>query len=207
MGAGGFVETTPDAATDIEEIIKVTTLYLDHPVPGQPFVDIFPILRSPKLTQAVISNLVAHIQATHDVASIAAIVCLEARGFVFAPLIAARLDLPVIPVRKKGKLPGSIVSVSYVKEYEVDVFEMKTDAFDGIKEGPVIIIDDLIAIGGSASAAKQLIAKLGRSVAECVFVFDCPDLYQHVENVMEDTPTYAMISLNGDVVSRLPNGT
>jgi adenine phosphoribosyltransferase len=60
-------------------------------------------------------------------------VCLEARGFFFAPIIASRLGLPCIPVRKKGKLPGEVVSVEYEKDYGVDEFEMSGDSFEGIK--------------------------------------------------------------------------
>lgn len=61
--------------------------------------------------------------------------CLEARGFFFAPIIALRLGVPVVPVRKKGKLPGECVNVGYVKEYGADEFEMKADAFEGIETG------------------------------------------------------------------------
>lgn len=59
--------------------------------------------------------------------------CLEARGFFFAPIIALRLGLPVVPVRKKGKLPGEVVAVGYVKDYGVDEFEMMSDAFEGVE--------------------------------------------------------------------------
>lgn len=61
--------------------------------------------------------------------------CLEARGFFFAPIIASRLGLPVVPVRKKGKLPGECVGVGFIKDYGVDDFEMKVDAFEGIETG------------------------------------------------------------------------
>jgi len=190
----------------IEEVIKVATHYENHPIPGQPFLDVFPIFRSPALTDAVISNLTDHIRATHDVDSIAALVCLEARGFIFAPLIAARLGIPVVPVRKKGKLPGSVVSISYEKEYGPDIFEMKTDAFDGIRPGAVIIVDDLIATGGSVAAAKELVSKFDRAVAECVFIVHCPQLHDSVEKVMQGTPIYGMVGLTAEVIARLPRG-
>jgi adenine phosphoribosyltransferase len=161
------------------------------------FADIFPIFRDPKATEALVSHLSSHISATHDLAKISSLVCLESRGFFFAPLIAARLDLPCIPVRKGGKLPGDKVTVSYQKEYGPDNFEMKTDAFEGIEtEGKkVILVDDLLGHGGSILAAKQLVEKLSMEVAECVFIFDIPDYYETNQEKLGDMPRYAMVHL------------
>lgn len=86
--------------------------------------------------------------------------CLEARGFFFAPMIASRLGLPCIPVRKKGKLPGMVVGVRYEKDYGVDEFEMSCDSFEGIDldvgRKKVILVDDLLGKGGSIMAAKEV---------------------------------------------------
>jgi adenine phosphoribosyltransferase len=161
------------------------------------FADIFPIFRDPLATEALVSNLTSHISSTHDISKISSLVCLESRGFFFAPLIASRLGLPCVPVRKGGKLPGEKITVSYQKEYGPDNFEMKTDAFEGIvTEGKkVILVDDLLGHGGSIFAAKQLIEKLGMEVAECVFIFDIPDYYETNQQKLGDLPRYAMVHL------------
>ncbi|KUJ21117.1 PRTase-like protein [Mollisia scopiformis] len=184
---------------DVALILEKLKLYIGHPNPGQPFADIFPIFRDPAVTEIVISHLVKHIQETHDLTKISAIVCLEARGFFFGPLIASRLSLPVVPVRKKGKLPGAVVSVTYDKDYGPDSFEMKDDAFEGIeKEGKqVLLVDDLLGMGGSVMAAKGLVEKLGQSVAELVFIFDVdiPIYAEAVKKNLGDAKRYAMVTL------------
>jgi adenine phosphoribosyltransferase len=161
------------------------------------FADIFPIFRDPAATDAVVSHLTSHISSTHDLAKISGLVCLESRGFFFAPIIAARLGLPCIPVRKGGKLPGDKVTVSYQREYGPDNFEMKTDAFEGIETAgkKVILVDDLLGHGGSILAAKQLVEKLGAEVAGCVFIFDIPDYYETNKKNLGDMPWYAMVHL------------
>lgn len=130
---------------------------------------------------------------------ISALICLEARGFFFAPLIASRLSIPVVPVRKKGKLPGEVVSVSYDKDYGPDSFEMKGDAFEGIETDgkEVILVDDLLGMGGSIMAAKRLVEKLGQSVAECVFIFDVdiPVYAEAIKENMGDVKRYSMVTL------------
>jgi adenine phosphoribosyltransferase len=128
---------------------------------------------------------------------ICSIVCLESRGFFFGPMVALRLGLPCVPVRKKGKLPGGTVSVSYQKEYGPDVFEMKTDAFEGIgdKNKKVILLDDLLGTGGSIAAAAKLVEKLGMEVLESVFIFDIPYFYEVNKKTMGDMKWYAMAHL------------
>src|SRR6185369_14128424 len=99
---------------------------------------------------------------------------LDARGFLFGPLLALRLHSSFAPIRKKGKLPGSIISAAYTKEYGVDEFEIQADAIQAGQN--VVIVDDLIATGGSAYAAKELVEKAGGRVIEFVFVIELIDL-------------------------------
>ena len=122
----------------------------------------------------MIGNLESHIKSTHDLSKISSIVCLEARGFFFAPILANRLRLPCVPIRKPGKLPGDVISTTYQKDYGPDSFELKTDAFEGIETGgkQVILVGDLLGMGGSIIAAKMLVETLGMEVAEAVFIFD-----------------------------------
>jgi len=116
---------------------------------NQLFLDIFPLFRSPSTTEIIISHLTTYI-TTHypsPSTSISAIVCLEARGFFFAPIIASRLRIPCVPVRKKGKLPGEVVGVEYVKDYGVDEFEMSGDSFEGLGEKPKVnLISKLLSV-------------------------------------------------------------
>jgi adenine phosphoribosyltransferase len=201
---------------DIELVLSKIKLYRNHPVPvstsffhprthlqetpqNQLFADIFPIFRDPIATEAVISYLVTHILSTYSLSQISAIVCLEARGFFFGLLIASRLGLACVPVRKKGKLPGEVVGVDYEKDYGQDAFEMKSDAFEGVEtEGKkVILVDDLLEKGGSILAAKELVEKLGMEVAESVFIFDVdvPGYTEVVAQRMGDMKRYAMVTL------------
>ncbi|KAE9979578.1 hypothetical protein BLS_009676 [Venturia inaequalis] len=170
---------------------------------NQLFLDIFPLFRSPRLTEIVISHLCSYITETYPNLrqSISAIVCLEARGFFFAPVIASRLGLPVVPVRKKGKLPGDCVGVQFMKDYGADDFEMKTDAFEEIETGgkKVLLMDDLLGKGGSIMAAKGLCEKLNVKVAEAIFIFDCdgvPGYQQTVNKTLGGLKRYAMITLS-----------
>ena len=113
--------------------------------------------------------------------------------------VASRLSLPCVPVRKKGKLPGDTISVTYQKEYGPDVFEMKEDAFDGIDQvKKVILIDDLLGKGGSILAAKELVEMLGMEVVECVFIFDIPAYYEGLREKLGGLRRWAMVQLVDD---------
>ena len=99
---------------------------------------------------------------------------IEARGFIFGPVLASRLGVGFVPIRKPGKLPGEVESEEYALEYGVDKVEIHKDA---IKLGQrVLVIDDLIATGGTAQASCNLIEKIGGQVVECGFVIDLPAL-------------------------------
>ena len=103
-----------------------------------------------------------------------AVAGLESRGFIFGAPIAYALGKPFIPIRKKGKLPHNTIEVSYDLEYGSAVLEMHADAIE--KGQKVLVIDDLIATGGSAKACAQLIEKLGGEVAKFLFVIELIDL-------------------------------
>lgn len=102
------------------------------------------------------------------------IVGIDARGFLFGAVLAYKLDVGFVPVRKKGKLPPPVIGEEYALEYGSNVVEISRD---GIAAGErVVIIDDLIATGGTAAAAVSLVQKLGAEILECAFVIDLPDL-------------------------------
>lgn len=102
------------------------------------------------------------------------VVGLDARGFIFGAVLAYKLGVGFVPVRKKGKLPSKTVSHTYQKEYGPDTMEIHTDAIN--KGDKVLVVDDLLATGGTCSAATALIEKLGGEIVECAFVIDLPDL-------------------------------
>jgi adenine phosphoribosyltransferase len=102
------------------------------------------------------------------------IVGIDARGFVFGAVLAYQLNVGFVPVRKKGKLPYKTVSAQYTLEYGKNTVEMHADA---ITEGEkVVIIDDLIATGGTIEAAVKLVKKLGGDILECGFIVELPEL-------------------------------
>jgi adenine phosphoribosyltransferase len=102
------------------------------------------------------------------------VVGIDARGFVFGAVLAYKLNVGFVPVRKQGKLPPETVSESYTLEYGESSVEISKDA---IEEGEqVLIVDDLIATGGTISAAAKLVEKLGGKIVECVFLVELPDL-------------------------------
>ncbi|KAI9292513.1 adenine phosphoribosyltransferase [Neoconidiobolus thromboides FSU 785] len=145
----------------------------DFPKEGIIFRDIFPIFQDPLAVEYLINHLINHIITTNE-QKIDVIVGLDARGFLLGPILALRLNASFVPVRKRGKLCGEVISAEYVKEYGVDTFEMQKEA---IKKGQnVIIIDDLIATGGSAFAAGELVSKNGGNLIEYLFIIELLEL-------------------------------
>jgi len=177
---------------DVALIRSYLTAHPDFPKKGIVFLDIFPILRNPLVFATLITHLVHHITShtlpNSPTKKIDVIVGLDARGFLFGPIIALRLGAAFVPVRKAGKLPGQTISASYEKEYGVDSFEMQADA---IKPGQtVIVIDDLIATGGSAKAAGELVIKQGGKTLEYLFVIEL--LFLQAASKL-DAPVYSVI--------------
>ena len=138
----------------------------DFPIKGILFKDITPVLQDGKLFRIAVDTFVER----HRGKKIDAVVGIDARGFIFAGAVAYQLGIGMIPVRKKGKLPYKTVVTSYTLEYGSETSEMHVDA---IKPGDrVIIVDDLLATGGTAMAATQLVEKLGGTVVEIDFLIE-----------------------------------
>lgn len=188
--------------------------YDDYPKKGIRFCDILPVLRDPLAFELLITNIISHL-FTHTIPSlddstpstqstplepgaksygarkIDAVVGLDARGFLLGPIIAQRLGCGFVPVRKVGKLPGECVQASYLKEYGEDVFEMQKEAL--APNSRVLVIDDLIATGGSAKAAGELVKKCGSKVVEYVFVVAIPFL-KGADQL--DAPSYHLVEVD-----------
>ncbi|WVN88805.1 adenine phosphoribosyltransferase [Cryptococcus depauperatus CBS 7841] len=173
--------------SDIARLKSLLGVHPDFPKQGITFLDIFPLLRDPVAFESLVTHILHHIFTTHEVKP-DVIVGLDARGFLLGPVIAMRLGVGFVPVRKGGKLPGSVEIVKYEKEYGVDEFEMQSGAVQPGQK--CIVIDDLIATGGSAAAAGQLIKKSGGATLEYLFIVGLPFLKGHEKL---DAPVYSMI--------------
>ncbi|HEX5170575.1 MAG TPA: adenine phosphoribosyltransferase [Cyclobacteriaceae bacterium] len=140
------------------EIKKTIRDIPDYPKPGVVFKDISPLLASPRLVDQMLNEQVRY-WAGKNIDAVAAI---EARGFIFGSLLAHALKCPFIPVRKSGKLPYKTMSQDYSLEYGKASIEMHIDSIE--KEWNVLVHDDLLATGGTAIAAGNLVQKLGGKV-------------------------------------------
>ncbi len=138
----------------------------DFPKPGIVFKDITPILSDPIAFRQVTKFFLERYQRK----TIDSIVAIESRGFLFAAPLAHQLGIPLHLARKKGKLPYSTIEESYSLEYGTAAIEMHTDAVKD--KHRVLIIDDLLATGGTASATAKLVERLGGTVTECAFVIE-----------------------------------
>ena len=142
----------------------------DYPKPGIQFRDITTLLRDARAFELTIETLAG---PWLD-AGIDKVAGIEARGFILGGAVAHRLKAGFIPIRKRGKLPHETVRVAYSLEYGVDEMEMHKDA---VRQGEqVLLLDDLIATGGTATAAAQLLKSAGARVMAACFVIDLPDL-------------------------------
>ncbi|KAH6692628.1 adenine phosphoribosyltransferase [Plectosphaerella plurivora] len=148
--------------------------FMDFPQKGIDFVDIMPLFLDASVHETLLSALDLQIGEAFTDLSPDIIVGLDARGFLFGPGLALRRNLGFAPVRKQGKLPGPCVTASYEKEYGTDFFQMQEDA---IKPGQkVLIVDDIIATGGSAKAAADLVKQLGGEIIGYLFILEIPGL-------------------------------
>ncbi len=140
----------------------------DFPKPGIVFKDITTLLNN---THAY-NTLMNHLERRYRDYQLDFIAGIDARGFIFGAALADRLDIGFVPVRKKGKLPYTTVSEKYSLEYGFDEVEIHIDAFNGKKDARVLLIDDLIATGGTAKAAASLINKVGAKCVEACFILE-----------------------------------
>jgi adenine phosphoribosyltransferase len=137
----------------------------DFPEPGVPFKDITPLIGSPGGFSAVITELVQQVPNDIDV-----VVGMEARGFIFGAPVALALGTGFVPVRKPGKLPGDVLTEDYTLEYGTTSLSVHADA---IGEGArVLIVDDILATGGTIGATAELLKKLGADLVACAVVLE-----------------------------------
>ena len=150
----------------MDDLKKLIREIPDYPKPGILFYDITTLLKDKKGFNLMIDRLCEHYQGHH----IDLVAGIEARGFIFAPALAYRLKAGFVPVRKPKKLPSKTARISYALEYGTDTLEMHEDAVQ--KGQKVLLCDDLLATGGTAAAAVQLIRSLGGTVDGAAFAVE-----------------------------------
>ncbi|KAK4039327.1 phosphoribosyltransferase-like protein [Parachaetomium inaequale] len=167
----------PAAAPGAAELAstKITLLgalkhFPDFPIPGINFIDILPLFQDPVIHLALLRALELQVLEFAEHSKPDVIVGLDARGFLFGPSLALRLNASFVPVRKQGKMPGPCVTAAYEKEYGTDFFQMQEGA---VKPGQkVLVVDDIIATGGSAAAAGALVKQLGGELVGYLFILE-----------------------------------
>ncbi|CAG2531390.1 adenine phosphoribosyltransferase [Maribacter dokdonensis] len=138
----------------------------NFPKDGIIFKDITPLLQSPEMLNKTTEALEQLVNGQ----KIDKVVGMESRGFIFGPLLASKLNAGFVPIRKPGKLPSTTLSETYDLEYGTDTLEIHTDS---IQKGDMVLIhDDVLATGGTASAACKLVEKLGGTIVQCNFLIE-----------------------------------
>ena len=164
----------------------------DYPKPGIQFRDVTSLMQNAMAFSQVIDLFAANYQDKE----ITAIVGTEARGFIFGAPLAYKLEVPFIPVRKPGKLPRAVLSQAYELEYGTDVLELHVDSLTS--QDKVLMVDDLLATGGTIEATTMLIRKLGAKVHDACFVVNLPDLGGAKRLARLNVATYSLTEFDGE---------
>jgi adenine phosphoribosyltransferase len=175
-----------------DDDLKSTVRHIpDYPKPGIMFHDITTLLADARAFRRAVDQLV-HPWAGSKIDKVAGI---EARGFILGGAIAHQVSSGFVPIRKKGKLPHATVRIAYSLEYGIDEMEMHVDA---IAPGErVILVDDLIATGGTAEGAIKLLRQIGANVVAACFIVDLPDLGGAAKLRAMDVPVRTLMSFEG----------
>lgn len=145
---------------------KIIKSYPDFPKSGIVFLDVFDIFHNVTALRAMKDLIMEHVSCLE----VDLIVGLDSRGFLLGPLISIELGKPFLPIRKKGKLPGKVIQKHFDSEYAQSTFEIQIDYIS--KRARVIIVDDLLATGGSMAAAVELIKSAEAEVVECLVIIE-----------------------------------
>jgi len=163
----------------------------DYPKPGILFRDITTLLADARAFRRAVDQLV-HPWAGSKIDKVAGI---EARGFILGGAVAHQVSAGFVPIRKKGKLPHITVSIAYSLEYGLDEMEMHADAV--LPGERVILLDDLIATGGTAEGAVKLLRQIGANVVAACFIIDLPDLGGAAKLRAMDVPVRTLMTFEG----------
>ncbi len=173
------------------DFTKVIRTIPDYPKKGIMFRDITTLLGNPRAFRRAVDELVQPYAGVR----IDKVAGIEARGFILGGAVAHQLSVGFVPIRKKGKLPFKRVSIGYSLEYGIDEMEMHEDAIE--KGERVILVDDLIATGGTAEAAVKLLQQIGANVLAACFIIDLPDLGGAAKIKKLGVPVRTLIAFEG----------
>ena len=179
---------SPPSEYDLKQAIRTIA---DYPKPGVMFRDITTLLGDARAFRRAVDELVQP-WAGMKIDKVAGI---EARGFILGGAVAHQVSAGFVPIRKKGKLPHKRVSIAYSLEYGLDEMEMHEDAV--VADERVILVDDLIATGGSAEGAIKLLRQLGAEVLAACFIIDLPDLGGADRLRKMEVPVRTLVSFEG----------
>jgi adenine phosphoribosyltransferase len=180
------------ASPELENDLKAAVRSIpDYPKPGIMFRDITTLLGDARAFRRTVDELVQP-WAGSKIDKVAGI---EARGFILGGAVAHQVSAGFIPIRKKGKLPHKRVSIAYSLEYGLDEMEMHEDAV--VRGDRVILVDDLIATGGTAEGAVKLLRQMGAQVVAACFVIDLPDLGGAEKLRKLEVPVRTLITFEG----------
>ena len=181
----------PNASTPVEVIRSLIRTVPDWPSPGIQFRDITPLLASPRGFRVLIDSFVHR----YFDARPTAIAGLDARGFIIGSVLAYELNIGFVPIRKKGKLPFTTVEETYELEYGSATVELHTDA---VKAGDrIVLVDDLIATGGTMMAGMRLLERLGATVMEGAAIVDLPELQGSAKLRAAGLPVFTLVDYLG----------
>jgi adenine phosphoribosyltransferase len=180
--------SSPEVETDLRAAIRTIP---DYPTPGIMFRDITTLLGNARAFRRAVDELVQP-WAGLKIDKVAGI---EARGFILGGAMAHQCSVGFVPIRKKGKLPYKRVSIGYSLEYGIDEMEMHEDAIE--KGERVVLVDDLVATGGTAEAAVKLLRQLGADVLAACFVIDLPELGGAAKLRALGVPVRTLIAFEG----------
>jgi adenine phosphoribosyltransferase len=173
---------------DIKSLIRTIP---DYPKAGILFRDITTLIADPAGFRAAVDGLAQPFAA----GSVDCVAGIEARGFILGGAVACALGRGFIPIRKKGKLPSRTIGQEYSLEYGVDIIEIHEDAIPAGSR--VLLVDDLIATGGTAAAAVELIRRTGSNLVGAAFVIDLPDLGGARRVAAMNVPVHTLVSFEG----------
>jgi len=173
---------------DLKSLIRTVP---DYPKPGILFRDITTLLYNGEALKYITNKFYDRYKDNN----ISAIAGIEARGFIFAALLAEKLNISFIPLRKKGKLPCDVISEEYELEYGKDTLEIDVSS---INQGQnIVIMDDLLATGGTATAAANLVKRLKGNIFECCFIINLPELNGENKLINDGNKVYSLVSYSG----------
>jgi adenine phosphoribosyltransferase len=181
-------DTSRYTLADLKQAIRTIP---DYPKPGIMFRDITTLLGNARAFRRAVDELVQPWAGS----KIDKVAGMEARGFIIGGAVAHQVSAGFVPIRKKGKLPHKRVSIAYSLEYGIDEMEMHEDAV--VKGERVILVDDLIATGGTAEGAVKLLRQMGANVLAACFIVDLPDLGGADKIRKLDVPVRTLVSFEG----------